>query len=348
MKRKNKMLLSVACVSLGILLTACGQTNTESNVTESVAENFATQEAGSVLSEPEDFQFDPMTGEFSFTATDERAAYYFVRIFKVEDGVVANEYMAASDRIAGGTNGKITGTVDLPAMGWGTFQISLNSYPAADSGNERPDPVTITARYGVDLTLERPEILAMVSGNQVEFVVDWYTLSDYYDYEYLPDMKFTFYSDAECTQEVKSETVDLQELAATVYSHPVGWNWGSSYSEESLHYYHSNGELTGFGPYVGDSDYCFLYDIYPYTLDAGTYYVTAQAISKLDYTNDSQVSTVMEITLTEEEPSEEFTTVATELWTDPAMSDIPSTKSAAHSDRIDFCGDQPISAVIDQ
>lgn len=148
----------------------------------------------------------------------------------------------------GGNTGKMTGNVSLPAMGWGTFRVTLNSYPAAGSGLQRPEPSRVTAEYGVGLTLERPEMLAMVSGNQVELIMDWYTLSDYYTQEYLPEMKFTFYADPECQTEVRSETVDLEQLADTVYRHPMGYNWGSSYSEPLPRYYHSNGELTGFGP----------------------------------------------------------------------------------------------------
>lgn len=345
MKRRSFIQAS-ASAAAALLLAACGQTGESEDVETSATDAATSEAAGNTLGAPTDFEFDPVSGEFSFTATDENVAYYFVRIFQVVDGVDSVEYKATSERIAGGVTGQVTGTVDLPAMGWGTFRVMLNSYAASGSGDVGPDPVSILAEYGVGLTLERPELLAMVSGNQVEFVVDWFTLSDYYDYEYLPELKLTFYSDAELTQEVKSETVDLGVLEETIYNHPMGYNWGSSYTEDELHYYHSDGELTGFGPYVGDTDYCFTYDNFPFTLDAGTYYVTAQAISKLDYTNDSEVSTVMEITLTDEEPTEEFTTVKTELWVDPALSDIPSTKSGQKEDRVDFCGDQPIAAEI--
>lgn len=341
----KRFILSVGALLLSCaMLAACGQKDNfiavDTTPTAIAAETDAT------LKQPEDFQFDPMTGEFSFTATDDRTAYYFVRIFPVEDGTEATEYLATSARIMGGSTGAVTGKVDLPAMGWGTFRIMLNAYPAAGSGLERPEPTKITAEYGVGLTLERPEMLAMVSGNQVELIVDWFTLSDYYTQEYLPEMEFTFYSDPECTDAVRSETVDLEQLAATVYRHPMGYNWGSSYSEPLPRYYHSDGELTGFGPYVGGSDYCFLYDIFPYTLDPGTYYVTCQALSKLEYTNDSAVSSAIEIVITDAEPSAEFVTGHTELWTDPAMSDIPSCKGGVRSERVDFCGDQPISARI--
>lgn len=342
---KRFALVITALVIGCTLLASCGEKESFTTVDTTPATESTTQ-AEAVLTQPTNFEFDAMTGEFSFTATDERTAYYFVRIFPVNDGVEATEYMATSERIMGGTTGTVTGKVELPAMGWGTFRVMLNAYPAAGSGLERPEAVKMTAEYGVGLTLERPEMLAMVSGNQVELIVDWFTLSDYYTQEYLPEMKFTFYSDPECTEEVRSETVDLAALADTVYRHPMGYNWGSSYSEPLPRYYHSDGELTGFGPYVGSADYCFLYDIYAYTLEPGTYYVTCQALSKLEYTQDSQVSSAIEIVLTDAEPSGEFTTGHTELWTDPALSDIPSCKGGVREERVDFCGNQPISARI--
>ena len=67
------------------------------------------------------------------------------------------------------------------------------------------------------------------------------------------------------------------------------------------------------------------------------YYITALKI---------QVSTPVEITLTDAEPSSEFVTACTELWTDPAMSDIPSVRGGVRADRVDFCGDKPLSARI--
>lgn len=301
---------------------------------------------GRELSAPTDFEMDPVTGEYSFQGTDPDAAYYIIRIYPVEDGQESADYTASSARINGKGAGLYTGTVDLPAMGWGSFRVKLITYAASGSQHTNPDPVSFMVEYGVGLTLERPEMLTMSSGNQVELVVDWATLSDYYDYEYLPEMKFSFYSDPECTNEVYSDTVDLGELGDVIYGHPMGYSWGTSYSEPSLHYYTANGELTGFGPYVGSQTYCFINDIYTYTLDPGTYYVTCQAISKLDYTNDSQVSTVVEITLTDQAPTEEFTVATTELWVDPPMSDIASIRSATRPDRIDFCGDQPLSAQI--
>ena len=207
----KRFILSVGALLLSCaMLAACGQKDNfiavDTTPTAIAAETDAT------LKQPEDFQFDPMTGEFSFTATDDRMWDDSISVTTTAKDNnpnvplrIATEYLATSARIMGGSTGAVTGKVDLPAMGWGTFRVMLNAYPAAGSGLERPEPTKITAEYGVGLTLERPEMLAMVSGNQVELIVDWFTLSDYYTQEYLPEMEFTFYSDPECTDAVRSE-----------------------------------------------------------------------------------------------------------------------------------------------
>ena len=112
----KRFILSVGALLLSCaMLAACGQKDNfiavDTTPTAIAAETDAT------LKQPEDFQFDPMTGEFSFTATDDRTAYYFVWIFPVEDGTEATEYLATSARIMGGSTGAVTGKVDLPAMG---------------------------------------------------------------------------------------------------------------------------------------------------------------------------------------------------------------------------------------
>ncbi len=89
--------------------------------------------------------------------------------------------------------------------------------------------------------------------------------------------------------------------------------------------------------------FAFKNDIYTYTLDPGTYYVTAQALSKDEYTLDSQVSTPVEITLTDGEVTEEFEYATTELWTDPQLMDMPGANPGQQPDRIDTSAAQGIS-----
>ena len=180
----------------------------------------------------------------------------------------------------------------------------------------------------------------MTSGNQLELVVDWWTLCDYAFTQYMPEMKFTFYADAECTQEVQSETVDLQPLMDTLRKNPPGmiyiWGWSTS---EGPHFYTITSDSN-------ESTFAFKNDIYTYNLEPGTYYVTAQALSKDDYTKDSQVSTALEITLTDGECTEEYTAVTTELWTDPTLMDMPGANPGQQEDRVDTAAAQGISGLL--
>ena len=305
---------------------------------------FASAEESTTLAAPTDFTFDPSTGDYSFTANDENMGYYFIRFYAVEDGQISGEYISSSKRIRGGKTGTITGTIDLSDVSWGSFAVSLCSFAPAGSAYTAPDPINIMCQFGVGLRLERPEMLALYSGNMVQLVVDWWTLSDYRYCEYMPNMTFSFYSDADCTSLVLEETVDLEDLSATMSKNPPGiikiWGYHSEAAKgaDDLFLYSAEGLNSLY----------FIYDKYEYTLPAGTYYVTCQAKSKDEYTLDSQVSTVVEITLTDAEPTEEYAQARTELWADPQQMDMPGTNEAQQPDRVDCCIDQPtVGALID-
>lgn len=311
----------------------------EAAAEETTAENSDTQ-----LQAPTDFMFDPNTGEYSFQMTDERMGYYFIRVYHVdEEGNETGEYVVSSKRIKGGSTGEASGTLDVSAMPWGGYHINLVSFAPAGTDYSSPEAVTLKAHYGIGKTLERPEMLILSSGNQAELIVDWYSLSDYLYYEYLPDMKFTFYSDAECTQEVFSDTVDLAMLPDGDGYEAIppanGSAWGFAMNQgEHLYTVTSESEQG-----TQEVSFSFINDIFTYTLDAGTYYVTCQALSKDEYCLDSQVSTAVEIVLTEGESTEKFTAASTELWTDPAYGFQRMYASAgAQTDRTDFAGDQEI------
>ncbi|EET58531.1 hypothetical protein BRYFOR_09539 [Marvinbryantia formatexigens DSM 14469] len=304
-------------------------------------ETEAAEASEDQLGAPTDFQIDPNTGEYSFNATDERVGYYFVRFYALdENGNETGEYITSSKRINGGKTGEYSGTLDLSGAAWGTYHVNLTSFAPAGTDYASPAPVTVSIQYGVDQTLERPELLAMTSGNQLELVVDWWTLCDYAFTQYMPEMKFTFYADAECTQEVQSETVDLQPLMDTLRKNPPGmiyiWGWSTS---EGPHFYTITSDSN-------ESTFAFKNDIYTYNLEPGTYYVTAQALSKDDYTKDSQVSTALEITLTDGECTEEYTAVTTELWTDPTLMDMPGANPGQQEDRVDTAAAQGISGLL--
>ena len=114
---------------------------------------------------------------------------------------------------------------------------------------------------------------------------------------------------------------------------------------EGPHFYTVVNEEAEEGSFFGASEMTFAFknDIYTYTLDPGTYYVTAQALSKDEYTLDSQVSTPVEITLTDGEVTEEFEYATTELWTDPQLMDMPGANPGQQPDRIDTSAAQGIS-----
>jgi len=281
-----KKRMMALCLCAGLMAAAPMTVLAEEAATEAAAEaaetaDAAAEEDDSVLKAPTDFTIDLETGDYSFNAVDERAGYYFVRFYALdEDGNESGEYITSSKRIKGGRTGEISGTLDLSGAAWGTYHINLTTFAPAGTGLENPAAETITAQFGVDETLERPELMVFTSGNQAEIILDWWTLCDYAFTQYMPDMKFTFYTDAECTQEAFTETVDLQPLMDTLRKNPPGmiyiWGWSTS---EGPHFYTITSESDGgFGG--GSSTFAFKNDIYTYTLDAGTYYVTAQALTK--------------------------------------------------------------------
>ncbi len=312
------------------------------------------------LQAPTDFTFDPMTGNYSFVANDENMGYYFIRFYEMKDGEITGEYISSSKRIRGGKTGEITGTLDLSSVAWGEFAVSLCSFAPAGTDYVTPDPINIMCQFGVGLPLERPEMLAMYSGNTVQLVIDWWTLCDYRYNEYLPLMKFTFYSDAECTNEVLSDTVDLKDLAATMSKNPPGviiiWGYHSEAAKDAndLFLYKPDGYEEKSGESGGSmgggslNPLYFIYDKYEYSLPAGTYYVTCQALSRDAYVLDSQVSTVLEITLSDDAPTAEFQQAKTALWTDPQQMDMPGANPGQQSDRVDCCLNQPVSGMLVQ
>ncbi len=348
MKIKRRQFLALTgSAAAAALLAGCGGGAGSTAASSSAA-------GSGDLAAPTDFTVDPETGEFSFTANDNRMGYYNVRVYKVENGVESNSYSASSSRINGDQTGTITGSFDTSNIGWGTYHIKLVSFAAAGTDMTAPDAVVLTAHYGVGLTFEQPEMLVFSSGNTMAAVIDWWSLCDYYFLETMPDIKFSVYSDAECTNEVFTQTVSLDKM----YEENHGMNppsvihyWGWS-KTDGMFYIELEGG--GFGPSSGGSTTKIYFngDYYPYTLadmglEAGTYYVTIQALSTLDYAEDSKVSSAVEITLTDAEPSgDNFATGRTENWTDPQMMDMPGANPGQQDNRVDGCTSNPMSAEI--
>ena len=328
------------------ILTGCssssdsGSTSTETTeTTEEVDEN--------QLSAPTDFELDIETGEFSFTATDENAGYYTVRVYKVEDGVETGDQITASDRINGGTTGTLTGSIDLSSgFTYGDFDVNLVAYPPSGTDYTSADPVTIVIRYGEGGVLEQPELLAMYQEGEVDLVIDWWSLCDYYLVQCMPEVKFTFYSDEALSTVVSEETVDTADLVQYLSLTPpgTGYIWGVD-AAEGVPYYHittySSDSAWG-SPMEG---FRFMYDWFTYTPGAGTYYITAQAISPVDYVSDSQESTAAVVTLTdgEADPYGDWSESTTELWEDPENDGTcVYANSGQKTDRVNFAGSQSV------
>lgn len=324
MKRREFLTLTGAAAAAA-LLAGCGGSSSTAASTASSAST-----TGGDLAAPTDFTADPESGEFSFTANDENMGYYFVRVFPVLNGVESDAYVSSSSRINGGKTGTITGSFDASTIGWGAYHIKLISFAAAGTGAKAPDAVILTANYGAGGVLERPEMLVITDGSEAQFIVDHYTLSDYKEYQYLPTAKFTIYSDAALTTEVRSEEADLSTL--TMDTHPAGayiWEYSNS----------------GNYPYVNGST--LLPEVTVDDLEPGTYYVTCTAISSVEDISDSQPSDAVEFTVTADAPDYNFTTATTSLWQDPAVMGMPSAAPGAYTDRVDFGGTQTTSAVLE-
>ena len=286
----------------------------------------AFAEEKTLLTPPTDFVFNTETGEFTFTTTDDNAGYYFVRVYPVIGGEEASEYVASSRRINAGKLGEKKGKVDVSTIGWGTYHVKLITFAASGTNYQAPDPVIINAYYGVGGVLEKPELMVITDGNTAEFIVDWYSISDYYEYQFMPNVTFNVYSDEACTALVMTDTVDLNDLRATMDTHPAGgYIWG--FSTTSNHPY-----LNGMG---------FANTVWPYVLPAGTYYATVQAISDNEAViASSKVSDVVTFTLTDAEPSGEYTAVKTALWQDPGVMGVPTAKPGGAPGRVDEAATQ--------
>ena len=317
--------------------------------------------AGTALAEgrtaaiPTEFTFDTQTGEFSFTANDESIGYYFVRIYSVSSGEEAGEYTVSSRRLNGGKTGTISGKVSLDNIGWGPYHVKLVSFAASGTDVGSPDAVILNAFYGVGGTLERPEAMTIYSGNTAQVVIDWWTLCDYLGLNYMPYIKIDFWADEALTQNALTDTVDTQALLQTLSMNPpsLEYIWGYSTVEGTGYMYQTNEGVESTGGFFGGGGclMSFQNDIYTYTLDAGEYYVTVQALSKNEELADSKVSTPMHIVLTDATPaadySDPYEVAKTELWTDPQQMDMPGANPFQQADRVDLYSNQTTASTVE-
>ena len=88
-------------------------------------------------------------------------------------------------------------------------------------------------------------------------------------------------------------------------------------------------------------------DLYTYTLPAGTYYVTAQALSNDDaVVASSKPSEAVAFTLTDEEPNGEFTATQSSLWQNPTVMGVPTAVPGQAAGRVDAAQDQTTTSAI--
>ena len=314
----------------------------EAQAEDAQAEDAQAEEADSlVLAAPTDFSIDPNTGEYSFTANDDRMGYYFIRVYALDaDGNETGTYVASSKRIKGNTTGQITGSLDMSAIPWGAFHINLVSFAPQGTDYVSPDAISLKAVYGMGQKFEKPELMAIVSGGTLEAVVDWYTISDYAGYEYLTDVAVTVWADADCTEEVASETIDtsiLSEGAGYEYIPPANaYSWGYQ-MHTGTHLFSVVSQ--GFDGSETTVEFSYRNDLVTFELEPGTYYVTAQALSRDEYCLDSEISDALEVTVGEGESTEEYTAVTSSLWADPVYGmERMYASVGAQTDRVDFAG----------
>jgi len=329
--------LALGIGSMG--LVACGSTTTSSTGSDAATEATAADASGDVLAAPTDFTIGEDGASFSFTSNDENIGYYFVRVYKLdENGNESGEYATSSKRLNNTATGEITGTLDTSSLGWGSYDYKLVSFAASGTDYESPESVIRVVTFGEGGTLERPEMAVVTSGNTVQFVLDWYTLSDWYDYQYMPTVTFNVYSDAECTNLVTSEEFDTSTLEAEagMQSGQYGWGTAGTYAFAMVA-----------GMDGTESGYALTPEVTLDSLEAGTYYVTATASCDVEGINDSQASEAVDFTVTADAAGDEFESVTTSLWQNPSVMG-PKTVAAAgtYTDRTDFAQSQTVGVVV--
>lgn len=300
------------------------------------------------LKAPTDFVFDAESGKLSFTANDENAGYYFVRIYPVVNGTEANAYVSSSKRINAGKTGEKSGKVDVSAIGWGQYNVKLVTFPASGTDYTAPAPIILKAFYGVGGTLERPEMLVVADENTVEITLDRYTLSNWKRFQYMPVVRFSLWADAECTQLVDS--VDFATSQLVLDNHPAGgYIWPYSLTAGHMNYGAEAGGPPG-APPTGEKQWFCLTPEAAFTVsEAGTYYVTAQAVSDDEARiASSQVSEAVAVNLTANDADNDgFEILRTGLWLDPRVMGMPVGFAGQTEGRVDAAQGQVTTAAIE-
>lgn len=339
------MAAALAC-TLGLGLVGCGSTSGSASDGAGAATE-QTQQSADTLKAPSDLKIDFATGKFTFTSNDEGIGYYFLRVYPAGASEGADEYLATSKRVNGGT-GELKGSVDLSGLSWSQYKFNLVSFASSGSDKVAPEVQSLTYQLGVGGTMERPEMMVLADGNQAEFYIDLFTMSDWYKQQRMPEVEFSVYSDAECTQLVKTEKADLTKMAPVAASGPwaTGTNWTTD--ADALHKYLQPAEGgQQMGPMAGNSEPAGLVSQAVLSdLEPGTYYVTATAKGTSDgQISDSQASEAVEFTVTADAPTGDFTATKTSLWADPTLGMMGATAAeGTQPDRVDTASGQSTTA----
>lgn len=338
------ILAGALATTLGLGIVGCGQSTASDDSSSQTNE----QQSSAALGAPSDLSIDFSSGDFTFQSNDEGVGYYFLRVYNQGGASAGEEYIATSSRINGGSAGELSGSVDLSGLAWKAYDFNLVGYAAAGSGAEAPETQTYTYQLGVGGVMERPEMMVLADGNRAEFYIDLYTMSDWYKLQRMPVVQFDVYSDAECTQSVDSESVDLSDMAPEEAAGPwaSGTNWATD--AEALHKYlePAEGGAQQMGPMSGPTEPTGLVSqLVLEDLEPGTYYVTATALGSEDgKVSDSQVSEAVEFTVTADAPTGEFTASKTSQWADPELGAMgASATEGTYPDRVGFARGQVTS-----
>ncbi|WP_321971157.1 hypothetical protein [Paratractidigestivibacter sp.] len=325
--------------TLGLGLVGCNSASTSTDSGSSTTAQ--TQQSADTLAAPTDLNIDFKTGKFTFTSNDEGIGYYFLRVYPTSSDDGTDEYLATSKRINGGT-GQLSGSVDVSSLGWGQYKFNLVSFASTGSEKSAPEVQSCVYQLGVGGVMEKPEMMVLADGKQAEFYIDCFTLSDWYEQQRMPEVEFNVYSDAACTTLVKSQTVDLTDLAPAAASGPwvTGTNWATD--PDALHKYLQPAEGGSSGPMAVTEPAGLTSQLVLDDLDAGTYYVTATAKGTSDgKVSDSKASDVVEFTVTADAPTGEFVATKTSLWADPELGGGGASASAgAQEGRVDSAASQ--------
>ena len=339
------IMAGVLACTLGLGLVGCGSTS--GSATDGGAATEQTQQSADTLKAPSDLKIDFATGNFTFTSNDEGIGYYFLRVYPTNADSGSDEYVATSKRVNGGT-GELKGSVDLSGLAWSQYKFNLVSFASSGSDKAAPEVQSFTYQLGVGGTMERPEMMVLADGSQAEFYIDLFTMSDWYKQQRMPEVEFNVYSDAECTQLVKTEKANLSKMAPVAASGPwaTGTNWATD--ADALHKYlqpaeggQQAGPMGGSSEPAGLVSQAVLSDLEP-----GTYYVIATAKGTSDgKVADSQPSGAVEFTVTADAPTGDFTATKTGLWADPTLGMMGATAAeGTQPDRVDTASGQSTTA----